>query len=308
MQSSTTSSLPVRTISTIVACVLLALGTYHAIQEWLGAWFSYGTYSALFTYGAIGIPAILYLTYNKAKALSALPNSWIFQLLGFALLLFGCGIGLEMFGLGKDIRFAGVFVAVVGTVIVQWGLFAPKLLWQELALFLLVIPFPIVFSATHNSFFQGITARGAAFMLWYGGIPAFSDGVFININELRDGALHTINGVQVAETCSGTAIGFTLTYLGFLIPVLLPVGFKRRLTLSLIGPAMAISFNTMRVAFLLYMKTYVSEDSFLFWHEGNGRLIYSFSTMLVYGIIALILIWPSLQPQAPRSIAKQKAI
>jgi exosortase len=307
MQSSTTSP-TFRTVATVIACSLLAVGTYRAIQEWLGAWFSYGTYSALFTYGAIGIPAILYLTYNKNKALSALPNPWIHQLIGFALVLLGCGLGLEMFGLGKDIRFAGVFVAVVGVVIVQWGLLSPRLLWQELALFLLVIPFPIVFSATHNSFFQGVTAYGAAFMLWYGGIPAFSDGVFINIRELHDGVLQSINGVQVAETCSGTAIGFTLTYLGFLIPVLLPVSFKRRLLLSMIGPAMAISFNTMRVAFLLYVKTYVSEDSFVFWHEGNGRLIYSFSTMLVYGIISLILIWPSLQPQANRSMAKQKAI
>ncbi|MBC7881737.1 MAG: exosortase/archaeosortase family protein [Anaerolineae bacterium] len=305
MQSSSTSS-PSRTVATVVACALLAVGTYHVIQEWLGAWFSYGTYSALFTYGAIGIPAIFYLTYSKAKALSALPNPWMYQLLGLAFVLLGCGLG--MFSPLKDIRFAGVFVAVVGVVIVQWGLFAPRLLWQELALFLLVIPFPIVFAATHNSFFQGITAHGAAFMLWYGGIPAFSDGVFININELQNGALHTINGVQVAETCSGTAIGFTLTYLGFLIPVLLPVGFNRRLVLSMIGPAMAITFNTMRVAFLLYVKTYVSEDAFAFWHEGNGRLIYSFSTMLVYGIIALIVIWPSLQPQAPRSMAKQKAI
>jgi exosortase len=305
MQSSTPSS-PFQTVAPVIALGLLAVGTYHVIQEWLGAWFSYGTYSALFTYGAIGIPAIFYLTYNKVKALSALPNPWFYQLVGLALVFLGCGLGV--FSPGKDIRFAGVFVAVIGTVIVQWGLLAPKLLWQELALFLLVIPFPIVFSATHNSFFQGITAYGAAFMLWYGGIPAFSDGVFININELRDGALHTINGVRVAETCSGTAIGFTLTYLGFLIPVLLPVGFKRRLVLSMMGPAMAISFNTMRVAFLLYVKTYVSEDSFLFWHEGNGRLIYSFSTMLVYGIIALILVWPSLQPPATRSMAKQKAI
>lgn len=305
MQFPTTSS-SFRTVIPAVACLLLAVSTYRVIQEWLGAWFSYGTYSALFTYGAVGIPAILYLTYNKAKVLSGLPNPLSYKVIGFALVLLGCGLGL--FSPVKDVRFAGVFVGVVGTVIVQWGLSAPRLLWQELALFLLVIPFPIVFSATHNSFFQGMTAYGAAFMLWYGGIPAFSNGVFINIRELHDGALQTIGGVQVAETCSGTAIGFTLTYLGFLIPVLLPVVFKRRLILSIIGPGMAITFNTMRVAFLLYVKTYVSEDAFQFWHEGNGRLIYSFSTVLVYGIVALILIWPSLQPQATRSIAKQKAI
>lgn len=287
-----------RTATAIAGAILLCLGSYSVVGEWLSAWFSYGTYSAIFTYGAVGIPAIVYLGWSKRHALGGLRNSPVQLPIGGVLL--ATGIVLALTSPLKDLRFAGVFLGVVGLLWIRWGAGGVRLLWQELGLFLLTIPFALVFDVTHNHFFQQLTAYGAAFMLWYTGVPALSNGTVVAVQELVGGALQTVGAITVAEKCSGTAIGFTLTYLGFLIPALLPVSFPRRLLLSIVGPVMAVFFNTARVAFLLWVQIYVGVESFHYWHEGDGRLVYSFATVFVYGLIALALIWPSLAAP-PRS-------
>ena len=285
---------------TLAAAAILALCSNRVLSEWLAAWFSYGTYSAIFTYGAIGIPALGYLIWTKAPTLKPAHGS-LPLLLGGLLLALGCGLAL--FSAQKDVRFAGVFVGVVGLVVLHWGPSAPRFLWQELGLLLLAIPFPIVFSLTHNSFFQAITAYGSAFMLWYVGVPAVSDGLHVRVVEqMSNGTFQVVSGVVIAESCSGTAIGFTLTYLGFLIPALLPVSFKRRLLLGVVGPLMAVFCNTMRAAFLVFVQRYVGAESFSFWHDGDGRLIYSFSTLMAYGIVALWIVGPALEVK-PKSLA-----
>jgi len=73
----------------------------------------------------------------------------------------------------------------------------------------------------------------------------------------------------------------------------------RRLLLALLGPFMALFCNAARVGFLVYVQTYIGKGAFLYWHEGDGRLVYSFSTMFLYGVIALWLVWPAVATPRP---------
>ncbi|AGY57655.1 exosortase/archaeosortase family protein [Gloeobacter kilaueensis] len=286
------------------------LGVYSlpVLGEWLAAWFSYGTYSALFTYGAVGIPALGYLGWSKAARLGNLTVPPVDRLLGIGFLLGSCT--LIGWAASKDVRFAGVFLGVIALCTLVWGLGSLRLLWQELGLLLLAIPFPIVFALTHNPFFQQVTAQGAAFMLWYTGIPAVAApahasqiGVYV-LKLLDDGHWQAWSGVAVAQECSGTAIGFTFTYLSFLIPALLPVALSRRLLLATLAPVLAIFCNTARVAFLVYLQAYSGRDAFLFWHAADGRLIYSFATLLLFGLLALWIVRPAFErPPAGTSAA-----
>ncbi len=275
--------------------VLLLASSYRAVQDCLEAWFAYGTYSAIFTYGAIGVPALIYLVFSKKNSLQSMTPKPVERWTGWGVL--ALALGCALLGPVKDVRFTGLFIGIIAYLVLNFGWSAPKLLWQELGLFWLTLPFQVVFDLTHNTFFQTITAHGAAFMLNYTGSTSYSDGVFLYILNLTPTGPQPIGVVEVGEACSGTAIGFTLTYLGFLIPALVSMPLKDRVRLSLVGPFMAIFCNTARVAYLLFSKTYWGDGAFIFWHEGLGRVIYSLITMGLYGLVVLILIAPYLAEQ-----------
>jgi cyanoexosortase A len=211
---------------------------------------------------------VLLLLYRQKGKLN-LDSSLSATTLGFALVvwtLFKSAIA-KRYG---DILFLAVpFLSVLGLGLIASGFKGLKQYWQAL-LIVALLGFPIQFVFAGIDAIEKIipinlfTAQFANSVLWYLGFNVTQTGIYITS---PDGI------VRVGQGCAGLPQIFLLLR----ITVMFVLIFKatRRHLFIILPVAVAIAFvvNSIRVGILALIVA--NQDSFNYWHEGDGSQIFS---------------------------------
>jgi EpsI family protein len=223
------------------ALILLAAAVAYAHWSALVGMKDMWDNTPMYSFGYIVPLVSAYLVWTRRDRLAAIEprTSWLLGTPTLALaliLLVGGHLG------GVQIAAQAAFVvALVGVVLLVWGLEALRAVWMALAYLVLMLPFWDALTEPLHQPFQLLSANLGVRMLHAVGVPAFREGVLLYLPNIT---------LEVARACSGVnylvailALGIPLAYL------YLPTN-GRRLLLVTTAVVVAALSNSLRVAMI----------------------------------------------------------
>jgi len=198
------------------------------------------------------------------------------------------GALIVSFVLLKSLSFSGYdfflrispFISALGLSLLASGTKGLKQYWQELlSLSFLIVSPGILSSLIEPSIF---TAKFAAFILWYSGFKVSVQGVYISLPT---------GGVEVYSGCSGIENMTHLLGLAMLFLVMFPpTNWLLKILVALVAISLAFVVNGIRVAVMTVLAASSNQQAFEYWHFGEGSLIFSLVSVLIFGLFCLFLL------------------
>jgi EpsI family protein len=203
---------------------------------------------------------------------------------------FGAGLGLlalwlTVYAAG---RFAAVLLAeqvalvigVAGAIALIWGWRTLRIVWAAVAFLLLMVPLWDGFTESLHVPFQNLSANIGVRMLDLVGVPAYREGTFITLPNLR---------LEVARACSG------VNYLVAVLALGLPLGYLylrspwRRVVLLVSALLVAALSNSLRVA-LIGVLVYFDLGAPLHGpgHVLHGLFVSAMGHVVLFGGLAIL--------------------
>lgn len=232
----------------------------------------------------------------QMKNIAHAGMSWLYWLAVYSLLwdrrkgivlktdLFSCLVGIALIiptlfihshiPLTKESHIHSVspFFFSLGLALIASGFSGLRQFWRELLIiFFLGIPRVILNLFTDIS---PLTAAAASFILYYLGFEVSRDGVYINLPQ---------GTVKVYQGCSGIESVTYLLGLSVICLVMFPI--QKRYTYLVPVVAILIGFlvNAFRVALMAILVSYGNREAFVYWHEGDGSLIFGMIAVALFG-------------------------
>ncbi|NJM67013.1 MAG: cyanoexosortase A [Acaryochloris sp. RU_4_1] len=170
-------------------------------------------------------------------------------------------------------------MSAVGLGMLASGLRGLKQYWRELLLFL-------VLELSRQPFAQFIeiselTAKFAAYILWYLNFKVSSQGVNITLSR---------GSVEVFHGCSGMESIIFVLGLALLFLMLFPTRIRNIILIPIVAIFLGFIMNGFRVALLAVLVDLSSKETFKYWHQGDGSLIFSVVTTLIFGVFCWLLL------------------
>lgn len=149
---------------------------------------------------------------------------------------------------------------------------------ELIVLFFLGIPHVTLFWLIDIS---ELTAKFAAFVLWYLGFEVFRQGFSI--------ALPT-GGIEVYPGCSGMMNILDQLRLAVLLLVMFPTAGRTKILVSVVAMLIGFVINGVRVVLMTVLVAFNNQQSFEYWHVGNGSLIFSTLSVLILCIFCFLIL------------------
>ncbi|MBD2300407.1 cyanoexosortase A [Nostoc sp. FACHB-190] len=174
------------------------------------------------------------------------------------------------------------FVAALGLSLLASGYQGLKQYWQELVIiFFAGVPKVLIFALLDIKPLSILTAKFSTLMLWYAGFEVALQDVYINLPT---------GGIKVAENCAGIEWICHLLGLAVIGLLMFPPERKKRIFVPIVAVIIAFIVNAVRVAILAVMAANQNQNSFKFWHVGDGSLIFGMITVILFGIFYWFLL------------------
>lgn len=127
-----------------------------------------------------------------------------------------------------------------------------------------------------------LTAKFTAFVLWCGGFKFTLLGKIIYTST---------GGIEVYAGCSG--IELVIQMLGFAVIFILMfnLNLKQKIITFIVAPLIGFIVNGFRVALMALIVAYGDQQSFKYWHDGDGSLIFSTIAVVLFGLFCWLLLW-----------------
>lgn len=171
------------------------------------------------------------------------------------------------------------FISAVGLGLLASGFKGLKQYWQELLILLFPgVAYVILLFLVDLS---ELTATFATFVLWYLGFEVFREGVNITL---------TTGAVEVNQSCSGLENILHLWVLAVLFVVMFPLSDRQKFIVPVVASLVAFMVNGVRVALMAILVAYSHQKAFEYWHTGDGSLIFSMISVLIFGLFCLFLL------------------
>lgn len=170
------------------------------------------------------------------------------NLLSIAPFVFSCGLALIASGFNGFKQFRG----------------------ELLIIFFLGVPRVILNMFTDIS---PLTARVSSFILHYLGFEVLRQGVFIHLPQ---------GSVKVYEGCSGIESVTYVLGLSVICLIMFPVAKKLAYTVPLIAILIGFFVNAFRVVLMAILVGMGKQEAFIYWHEGDGSLIFGMIAVSVF--------------------------
>ncbi|PSO59060.1 MAG: cyanoexosortase A [Cyanobacteria bacterium QH_2_48_84] len=171
---------------------------------------------------------------------------------------------------------ASPFISALGLALLASGIGGLKQYWRELTiLFALGIP-KVLLAPLIETKIALWTAQFSTFLLWYTGFDISREGRFL---YMPTGA------VEVDTACSGVQSAFQLLSIAVLVLVMFPTNGVKRIFIPILAFLLAFVVNTFRVVLMALLAVSQNEGAFHFWHEGEGSLIFSVISVLLFGLL-----------------------
>lgn len=126
-----------------------------------------------------------------------------------------------------------------------------------------------------------LTAKFATYILWYSGFPIIRQGGNIYFDSQS-------RGVDVYAGCSGVDAMLHLLSLALLLMLVFPTNRLTKVLLPIVAIILGFFMNGLRVALLAYLNAYNYLESFDYWHDGEGSLLFS---MLSAAMLCGVAFW-----------------
>jgi cyanoexosortase A len=183
------------------------------------------------------------------------------------------------------------FLAGIALATIASGFRGFQSYWRELTLlFFAGIP-ELIFDKLFNP--SPVTAKFASSVLWFSGLPVIQKGIYLHLPG---------GSVQVYSGCSGVVTMTQLLGMSVLFLMVLPLPWKWFQKLIIPVAAVTIGFvvNVLRVALMAVLVSQKQMDTFDYWHNGSGSLVFSViaTCLLAVFVRALIELFKA-QPLVP---------
>jgi len=179
----------------------------------------------------------------------SIPTEKENNLLSIAPFVFSCGLALIASGFNGFKQFRG----------------------ELLIIFFLGVPRVILNTFTDIS---PLTAKVSSFILHYMGFQVFLDGVFIHLPE---------GSVKVYEGCSGVESVTYVLGLSVICLIMFPIAKKLSYIVPLVAIVIGFFINAFRVVLMAILVGIGENEAFVYWHEGDGSLIFGMIAVLSFG-------------------------
>ncbi len=189
-------------------------------------------------------------------------------------------------------------VSALGIGLMASGFKGLKQYWKELLIFGLLAIYPFLKLLLQIVDLSEVTAKSANAILWYLGFHVQRQGVFLILPTSR---------VEVYGACSGLQSILQLLAISVLFLLMFPIRSHVKKALCVIMAVLTgFVVNAIRVALMVILNNAGNKDSFNYWHEGNGSLVFSVIAVFIFGCFCWLafLRQPS---QPPNSGAKGNA-
>ena len=165
--------------------------------------------------------------------------------------------------------------------LIGWGLLASglkglKQYSQELFLLtFLAIPWEFIYLFDVSQ----LTAKFSTFILWLLGFEVTRQGVWIT---MPTGSVEVYNG------CSGVRTILQLLGLSWILLALIPTNWKQKIWLPVAAILLGFTVNGTRIALMAILVALSNSAGFNYWHTGNGSLIFSAISVIMFAVICLM--------------------
>ena len=260
---------PLKPSSLLLLGIAAGLIAIHLTITWKRGYTDFWGMSVLFWVAGCS------LVWKKRNTLS-LETGVISSLVGtllIALVLFDSTFPINKF------PYVSPFISALGLSLIASGFKGLKQYWQELLLLL----FPGAAYATLLFLIDLpiLTAKFATFLLWYLGFKIYRQGV----------NLHLPTGlVEVNQSCSGLETILQLWVLAVLFLVMFPTNGRKKFLVPVVASLLGFVVNVVRVALMSILVASSNPKTFEYWHTGNGSLIFSMISVLIFGLFCLVLL------------------
>ncbi|NEU75155.1 cyanoexosortase A [Hassallia byssoidea VB512170] len=126
-----------------------------------------------------------------------------------------------------------------------------------------------------------LTAKLAAFILWYTGFEITRSGVNIYLPT---------GSIQVASGCSGVQIIFQQLGLAIIFILMFPLNRQQKILAPIVAATLGFIVNGVRVALMGVIVAKGNQEAFEYWHHGDGSLIFSMIAVILFGLFCWFLL------------------
>lgn len=162
-------------------------------------------------------------------------------------------------------------VSALGVGLIASDIKGLKQYWRELFILCFLIPHSGLVS--HLFDISKITAHFAGFLLWYLGFQISCQGVNLILPT---------GSVEVNPGCSGYSNILQLLGLSAVFLTMFPTKKIQKIILPVVALSLGFVVNGFRVALMAVLAS-SNEEAFTYWHTGDGSLIFSAISVLLFG-------------------------
>ena len=172
------------------------------------------------------------------------------------------------------------FVSGVGVSLIASGFRGLKQFRPELIIvFFLGVPRVLIESVVDIS---PVTAKVSSFILHYLGFQVFlREGIYIHLPQ---------GAVKVFYGCSGMESMTYVLGLSVVCLIMFPIKKSDRFFVPIVAIITGFLVNACRVALLAILSNEGQQESFIYWHEGEGSLIFGMIAVAIFGLFYWFLI------------------
>ncbi len=231
--------------------------------------------SNLWGISVIFLSTVCYLIWEKRNNFS-LESGVISSFLGTLLIAL---ILSKSTSFSENFPYVSPFISAVGLGLIASGFKGLKQYWQELLiLFFLGVPKVTLLWLIDIS---PLTAKFAAFVLWYSGFEVSRQGLNITLPT---------GTVEVYPGCSGMEAIIHLCGLAVLFLVMVSTDWSKKIIVPGVAILIAFVVNGIRVALMAVLAAPSTQKAFEYWHKGDGSLIFSLISVSIFGLFCLFLL------------------
>jgi len=126
-----------------------------------------------------------------------------------------------------------------------------------------------------------LTAKLAAFILWYTGFEVTRSGMNIYLPT---------GSIEVASGCSGIEIIFQQLGLALIFILMFPLNKQHKILAPIVAAILGFFVNGVRVALMGVIVAKGNQKAFEYWHHGDGSLIFSMIAVILFGLFCWFLL------------------
>lgn len=182
------------------------------------------------------------------------------------------------------------FLSGLSLALLASGVKGVKQYWQEL----LILAYTIIPPGLIGIFVDValLTAKFSAFILHYVGFDVVRQGVFLKLPT---------GSVEVYHGCSGVNAILQLLGLALVFLLMFPTTRNQKIIVPIVAIIVAFAVNAARVALMAVLVAFSQTESFKYWHEGNGSVVFSMIAVAIFGLFC----WFFILREEPQNQEKQ---